>query len=362
MEEDKKSQINRTCQRCRARKRICGPGTPCPRCRNAGVPDECVRLPTEKRGPKGPHAKKKSEDGTSSATPDSGEGNQARGKKGRIKLERAAPKMTTSSEEDSASLHPTTDASPEELFLSSPSHVGQVVFQNTLEKRRFTGSFIDPPRFPPLRMMSPTLPEIPSFVMPAPEIVNLCIELHFTWTEVLRPMLHRDAFGPSRQVPNLLLYGILLSTPLKTPWVPVPGATGQDAKQWERTWFRAAKSELFALLGQSRQEKGDSKAVAAVMLLEAWAQAKGLNALSRKLLWLAEELLVTGGFVVDGLSMEPVPQDRSWEAIAERAAGSDFKTQELPVEKVMALRTLWIDFWTRHRVAQAVFAEKWHRR
>jgi hypothetical protein len=116
------------------------------------------------------------------------------------------------------------------------------------------------------------------------------------------------------------------------------------------------------LLGSTGPILGDPETVAGIMLLEAWAQAKGLNALSRKLLWLAEQLLIAGGTIVDGLSMEPTPNFRSWDTAAEMAIGPAWKSPVLPWDEVSKLRSIWIEFWSRHRVAQAVLVEKWHRK
>jgi hypothetical protein len=260
-----------------------------------------------------------------------------------------------------------TDSPPEDIvnyfsFSLGDGAGGNPVSPNYLADLLELGAPVE--RFPSERFPSGNLPSgiVPrspgSPGMPDSDTVNLCIDIYFLQADITVVMLHKAVFQAMPEPPALFLYSVLLMAPHMTRDM-IPGReTGEQVRNWDRTFFQKAKMELFALLTSGVPVT--IEAVAAVVNLYLWGMFKGLTVLARQLLALAKKLLVVMGLIADQDTMRPAQGFLSWKETMELAFGPDVATRsDMSTDEVSRLRFLWIQYWTRERVTQLVMYLNW---
>lgn len=203
---------------------------------------------------------------------------------------------------------------------------------------------------------SPSAQSITSFpginnnlVLPPPEIMEIAVQTYFAYSECCFPMLHKTRFAERRPIPALLLTSMLLAAPYLAPAGTIPGtATRRELEIWEQPLFAAAAAELEPALAWGTPS---IELVVSVANMAIWALFKGLGTLGRRLSAFAQVLAYKAKILSDPCSFGS-KTNVSWEQLAQVSLGGpDWLTLALDSKGVHQIRALWIDYWTRERIA-----------
>ena len=191
--------------------------------------------------------------------------------------------------------------------------------------------------------LNPTTSLLSLDVVPRPDVTNLCLDIYFSFMDVNFPMLHRQHIysNPNR----LLLYTAMLLAPFLGP-DPVPGAVSPaERKQWDQAVLGVVKSELLAVM--QSPETAPIEVIAAVISLRCYFRWKGTQGVADEFCLLAMRLLHDAGLTQSNV----LPPRQSFEQVAQREFGEDWRTRAFAPDEIARMRARWIEHWSRERIA-----------